>query len=142
MPVLYQLHSGLAPPCASSSSSRDWGHWWLVCGQGHRLGSKYFLWIFLVPGTAGLWDSGYCEANTGSLMELTIKQGKLANPLIVNKYVNTMGRVLQKISAGAAGQETGLLPCLGSEDTFLRKWLCSQDMEEELPFTGKEMGRM
>lgn len=54
-------------------------------------------------------------------MDLTIEQGTLASPLIVNKYVNTMDKVLQKISARETGQITGTLTLPGVRGHFLKE---------------------
>lgn len=55
-------------------------------GQDQRWGSQYFLCIFFVPGTARHWDA----AQACSL--LTVEQGYLVSPLIVNHHGDTRGQ--------------------------------------------------
>lgn len=73
-------------------------------------------------------------------MELTVEQGTLTSPLIVNKY-NTMDKVLQKVSARATGQVTGTLTLPGVRGHFLKE-VALQPRERGISLHWERRGRM
>lgn len=75
-------------------------------------------------------------------MELIIEQGTLASPLIVNKYVNTMDKVLQKISARATEQVTGTLTLPGVRGHFLKEVALQPRHERGISLHRERWGRM